>query len=258
MVARDVIPYEVQGSGAGRVILLHHWFGDRTAFAPMREHLNGEAFSYAFPDCRGCGEAQQMAGAFTMEEIAADVLAVADELDWDTFSVVGHSMGAIAAQLVLLNAPDRVRSLIGVAPMPASGFPLEGEYRDLFYGAVENPANRRAIIDTVTGGQEDDAWLDAMVSRSLARTTPEAFRGYLESWSTTDFHERVRGNRTPVLVVTGAHDPVLGADAARGTWLEWYPNAELDVLDGCGHFPTEETPQALAASLVQFLSRFAK
>ncbi len=251
----QVIPHEVLGNGSQRALLLHNWFGDRSSFDPMREHLNGDAFSYAFLDCRGYGQAIDADGAFTMEEVAEDALAVADHLGWETFSVIGHSMGAKAAQLMLLNAPSRVRSIIGVSPVPASGFPLEGEAWELFAGAAENPGNRRAIIDNTTGGRRETAWLDAMVSRSVERSSATAFRAYLDSWARTDFHERVMDNPTPVLLVVGADDPALSPEVMQATWLQWYRNAQLEVLPDTGHYAPEESPEALAATVERFLGR---
>lgn len=249
-----VLPYDVQGSGPGRALVLHNWFGDRTSFAPLRAHLDGDTGTYAFVDCRGYGEAIDSGGEFTMEEVAADALAVADDLGWDSFSVIGHSMGGKAAQLMLLDAPDRIRSLVGISPVSAAGFPLDGESWELFAGAAEEPANRRVIIDTTTGGRYDDAWLDALVERSLARSSATAFRAYLDSWSRTDFHHRVKDNPTPVLLVVGAHDPALGEAAMAAGWLQWYPNARLEVLPEAGHYAPEETPEALAAAIEAFLA----
>ncbi|GAA0656342.1 alpha/beta hydrolase [Kitasatospora atroaurantiaca] len=251
----QVVPHEVQGSGSERALLLHNWFGDRSSFDPIREHLNGDTFSYAFLDCRGYGEAKDADGAFTMEEVAEDALAVADHLGWQTFSVIGHSMGGKAAQLMMLDAPSRVRSIIGISPVPASGFPLDEATWELFAGAADNPANRRAIIDNTTGGQHDAAWLDAMVSRSVERSSATAFRAYLNSWSRDDFHERVKDNPTPVLLVAGANDPALGPEALQATWLQWYPNAQLEVLQNAGHYAPEEDPAALAAAVERYLGR---
>ncbi|MEU2244451.1 MULTISPECIES: alpha/beta fold hydrolase [Streptomyces] len=249
-----VLPYDVQGDGPGRALVLHNWFGDRTSFSPLRAHLDGALGTYAFVDCRGYGEARDIEGDYTMEEVAADALAVADDLGWDSFSVIGHSMGGKAAQLMLLDAPDRVRSLIGISPVSAAGFPLDGETWELFAGAADSPANRRAIIDNTTGGRYDDAWLSALVDRSVSRSSPIAFRAYLDSWSGPDFHERVRDNPTPVLLVVGAHDPALGTEAMEATWLRWYPNARLDVLKDAGHYAPEENPQALAEAIEAFLA----
>ncbi|MFF8276088.1 alpha/beta fold hydrolase [Streptomyces lateritius] len=250
----QVLPYDVQGSGSRRALVLHNWFGDRTSFDPLRAHLDKDAGTYAFLDCRGYGEAIGTEGAFTMEEVAADALAVADHLGWDAFSVIGHSMGAKAAQLMLLDAPARVRSLIGISPVSAAGFPLDGASWELFAGAAEDPGNRRVIIDTTTGGRYDDAWLGQVVERSLERSSAAAFRAYLDSWSRTDFHHRVKDNPTPVLLVVGAHDPALGAAAMEATWLRWYPNARLEVLAEAGHYAPEESPGALAEAIEAFLA----
>ncbi|MFD9614441.1 alpha/beta fold hydrolase [Streptomyces sp. NPDC004288] len=249
-----VLPYDVHGEGPGRALVLHNWFGDRTSFAPLRAHLDAAVGSYAFVDCRGYGDALDHAGAYTMEEVAADALAVADDLGWESFSVIGHSMGGKAAQLMLLDAPHRVRSIIGVSPVSAAGFPLDGDTWELFAGAADEPANRRAIIDNTTGGRYDDAWLGALVERSVTRSSATAFRAYLDSWSRADFHERVRDNPVPVLLVVGAHDPALGTDAMEATWLRWYPNARLEVLKDAGHYAPEETPQALAEAIEAFLA----
>ncbi|MEU9142604.1 alpha/beta hydrolase [Streptomyces sp. NPDC048349] len=254
--AGNVIPYEVQGSGPGRIIALHHWLSDRSSFGHLRQHLDGGAFSYAFVDCRGYGEAMDTPGTYTMEEIAADALAVADDLGWDTFSVIGHSMGGKAAQQMVLDAPSRVRSIIGISPVPASGFPLEGEMWELFSGAVEDSGNRRTIFDALTGSRHDDAWLDARVNGS-ERSSQAALRSYLESWTRgPDIHELVKGNATPVLVVAGASDPAMGPDTMRSTWLQWYPNAELEGFDDAGHFAPDESPEALATVVERFLGRW--
>ncbi|MCT4351950.1 alpha/beta hydrolase [Streptomyces sp. Je 1-79] len=250
----QVLPYDVVGSGPRRALVLHNWFGDRTSFDPLRPHLNGDTGTYAFLDCRGYGEAIDAEGAFTMEEVAADALAVADHLGWDSFSVIGHSMGGKAAQLMLLDAPTRVRSLIGISPVSAAGFPMDPESWELFAGAADEPGNRRVIIDTTTGGRYDDAWLAALVKRSTERSSPTAFRAYLDSWSRTDFHHRVKDNRTPVLLVVGAHDPALGADAMAAGWLQWYPNARLAVLAEAGHYAPEESPRELATAIEAFLA----
>ncbi|MFI8519893.1 alpha/beta fold hydrolase [Streptomyces sp. NPDC085481] len=250
----QVLPYDVQGSGPHRALVLHNWFGDRTSFATLRSHLDDDAGSYAFLDCRGYGEAIDADGAYTMEEVAADALAVADDLGWDSFSVVGHSMGGKAAQLMLLDAPERVRSIIGISPVSAAGFPLDPETWELFAGAADNHGNRRAIIDNTTGGRYGDDWLAGLVDRSVRRSSATAFRAYLDSWSRSDFHERVRDNPAPVLLVVGAHDPALGAEAMEATWLRWYPNARLEVLPDAGHYAPEETPKALADAIEAFLA----
>lgn len=248
-----VPPHESLGHGPHPVVALHGWFGDHRAYEAVRPHLDGSAFTYAFMDYRGYGRAIDQAGEFTMAEIADDVLALADALGWDEFSLVGHSMGGMAVQRVLAEAPDRVRKLVGINPVPASGVPFDEQGWALFSGAPDDPGNRRAIIDFTTGNRLTGTWLDRMVAFSQERSTVEAFRAYLQEWTNNDFHDRIQGAALPVKVIVGEHDPALNADVMRQTWLEWYPNAELEELANAGHYPMDETPIALATSIERFL-----
>ncbi|KAB8191584.1 alpha/beta fold hydrolase [Nonomuraea phyllanthi] len=249
-----VLPHDVLGSGAHRVIVLHGWFGDRASFRKIQPYLNGDAFTYAFPDYRGYGEALDLTGEYTLAEIAGDVIALADKLGWETFSLVGHSMGGTAMQRVMLDAPGRVDRLVGISPVPASGVPFDDDGWALFSGAAEEPAKRRAIIDLTTGNRLPGAWLDEMVEHSLRTSTVSAFRAYLDAWARTDFHAEVAGATTPALLIAGGHDPALSADAMRGTWLQWYPNAELVTFADAGHYAMDETPLALVSAIERFLA----
>lgn len=248
-------PHELVGDGPRKVLGLHGWLTDRHGFAPIWPYLDRSAFSYAFPDVRGYGEAAGMAGEFTLDEIAADALGLADALGWDRFAVVGHSMGGIAAQRIWAEAPERVTAIVGVSPVPASGVPFDDDGWALFSGAAAEPANRRMIIDLTTGNRLPAAWLDAMVDASVRDSDPAAFAAYLPQWARTDLSGRIRGAPVPVKVIAGAHDPALSADVMRATWLAWYPNAELEVLADAGHYAPHETPLALVAAIEEFLKR---
>ena len=155
-------------------------------------------------------------GAFTTGEAAADLVGLADRLGFERFSLLGHSMGGSIAQRLLALCPDRVRRLVGVSPVPASGLPLPPEQWELFSHAAQKPENRRTIIDITTGGVRPAAWLDRMVARSLDRSDTKAFRAWLDSWAGEDFHTQIKGADIPALAVTGALDPspVSRVDAA--------------------------------------------
>ncbi|SOB83504.1 alpha/beta fold hydrolase [Streptomyces sp. 1331.2] len=247
------IPHRMTGTGDHHVLVLHDWFGTSAGWGPFLDYLDGRAFSYAFLDYRGYGRRKDVTGDYTLAEIATDALALADQLGWERFSVVGHSMGGKAAQQVLAEAPLRVRKLVGLAPVPAGAYPLDEAGEALFHGASEDREKRLAILDLVTGQRAGRVWLDRMVDQSLQLSTREAFAGYVRDWTTADLERRINGNPVPVKVIVGEHDLALTADVMRATFLTHYPNAVLEELSGTGHYPMYETPVALAASLEAFL-----
>lgn len=243
----------VVGDGQHRVIALNGWFSDRTGYDGMWPYLDGDTFSYAFMDYRGYGESIGIPGEYTLSEVAEDVLTLADELDWSSFSLLGHSMGGVFIQQVLANAPDRVRALVAICAVPASGAPFDNDAWALFASAPDNVANRRAIIDLVTGNRLATGWLDAMAARSVATSDRHAFARYLPEWAKADLVERIAGSALQVKVIAGEHDPALPAELMRTTWLQHYPNAELEVMPNVGHYPMDETPIALLTSIETFL-----
>ncbi|QGK69345.1 alpha/beta fold hydrolase [Allosaccharopolyspora coralli] len=245
--------YERHGDGPHTVLVLHGWFGAASTWGALRPHLDGEEFSYVFANYRGYGGRQDVAGEYSIAESARDVLAVADELGVGSFSVVGHSMGGSVMQRVFADAPDRVRSLVGISPVPASGVPFDDETWGLFSGAADDPAHRRAIVDFTTGNRLTGVWLDAMVSQSARNSTPEAVAGHLRAWAKTDFHTEIADSEVPIKVIVGEHDPALGEDTIRATFGQWYPKLELEVMANAGHYAPDETPVALATSIESFL-----
>ncbi|HEY3880395.1 MAG TPA: alpha/beta hydrolase [Trebonia sp.] len=243
------------GTGDHHVIALHGWFGSALGWGHLADYLNPAQFSYVFPDLRGYGSRRGELGEFTMAEAAADALALADDLGWDRFSVVGHSMSGVAIQHILDQAPDRVRRLVGVSPVPATGLPLGESEWSLFLSAAGSRSSRTMIVNYSTGSRLTPAFVDRIVGHSLDHADEQAFGCYLPSWARADILGRIKGSEVPVKVITGEYDPTQPAEFMEQAWLQVYPNSELEVLRGTGHYPMFETPVALAMSIEEFLAR---
>ncbi len=252
-----MIGYTTFGNGPHKVLALHGWFGDQDCFAPMYPAIDQDAFTFAFMAYRGYGLSKEIAGEYTMDEIGADALSLANHLGWEKFHVMGHSMGGMAAQWLAVHAPQRVQSVVAINPVPASGVPFDEAGWALFSGAADNPDNRAAIIGFTTGSRHHPAWLKSMVAASLANSKRDAFAAYLIAWVKTNFADQVQGLQTPMLVLPGEHDPALGVDVMKATLMQWYPNAELSVIANAGHYPMNETPVNLATLTQEFLLKHA-
>lgn len=248
------IGHKIFGGGPEGVIVLHGWFSDHTVFDPMMPWLDTDACTYAFMDCRGYGLSKDQDGTHSMDEFGGDALALADHLGWSKFHVVGHSMGGMAAQWVAANAPDRVKSVVGITPVPACGVPMEGDMLALFSGAAENDENRRQILSLTTGDRLGPIWERKAVELSVAVSTRKAFGDYFVAWTQSNFADRMEGLKTPIKVIVGENDPAITPDAMKGTILAWCPNAELEVMTNAGHYPSQETPVRLANVVQSFVS----
>ena len=251
------IGHTQHGSGPECVLAMHDWAGDHTTYEPTLPYLDTSAFTYAFVDLRGYGKSRAMAGDYTVAEIAGDCLAVADELGWQRFHVIGHSMTGMVTQRMALDAPSRVKSAIAVCAVSAAGSPMDEDSWGFFASTTEDDDAFRMLMKTVTGGLSDQ-WAEVKLRQNRETSAPECRMGYLNMFSKTDFADEVQDLDTPYLVVVGEHDyEGLNEAAMKKTFLVMHPDAELVVIPNCGHYPMQECPPFFAAVIEDFLRKHA-
>ena len=241
------------GRGPRKVLVLSGWFGCSADWDGAANALDLDAFTYVFFDYRGYGRSMHMTGEFTFAEATDDVLRLVDHLRWDRFSLIGHSMGGMVMQRVMLAAPQRVECMVGISPVAASAARMPPERLAMFERAVDDIATRETILDNSTGSRLPKAWLRHMAQLSSDTSLPQAYGAYLKQWTGEDFSALVANNPTPVKVLIGATDPSMTAERMTASWLALYPNAELEVVANAGHYPIQETPAALAATVQAFM-----
>ena len=243
-----------QGHGPARVMGLHGWFGTGQSFGDTVQWLDQDVYTFVAPDYRGYGTRMDVPGKYTVEEIASDMFEVAGSLGWDTFDLVGHSMGGKVAQRMLAGQPARVRKVVAVTPVPPVPLPFDEQTFQVFRGAARDPKLRAAIIGGSMGDAHCASVTGRLVAQSLSGSRAEAVAGYLESWAGDDFSAQVAGQAAPILVLVGERDNALTAEVMRQALLPFYPNAQMTVLPSCGHYPIHETPAALATAIDAFLN----
>ena len=193
-------------------------------------------------DQRGHGESLKShdPADYGREAMAADALALMDQLGVGRFDVLGYSMGTRTAMQLALDAPDRVNNLMlgGVGgklfdPRPA--------------GSVEAMAEAMSAVDPETIKTEmlksfrqfaDEQGEDrmALAAASAAESAP----------LTPDLLGRIR---MPVLVVAGQRDDLAGDPEALA---RVFPLGKGVILPGCDHFSA--IPHAsLKATVFDFL-----
>jgi len=108
--------YARHGHGPVPVLVLHDWLGDNANYEALQPWLDGQAFTHVFADLRGYGLSMALPGEFTVKEIAADGLALADRLGGDPFArgllITSVQRGSYAARAGLRQG-DLVREVNG-------------------------------------------------------------------------------------------------------------------------------------------------
>jgi pimeloyl-ACP methyl ester carboxylesterase len=95
-----------------------------------------------------------------------------------------------------------------------------------------------------------------VIREILARRLREEWivRRALESMATGDdwLNGTLARADMPVLVVWGKQDVLIPVDYAAALQAE-FPDAELEVLDGCGHVPMADCPEAFDRVFLEFM-----
>ena len=254
--SNGVLAHELFGQGPVKVIVLHDWSVDvESDYRMIRPFFNPYQFTLAFVDVRGYGRSKTLEGDFSAEEISRDVRVLADRMEWERFSVIGHSMTGMAVQRMMVDIPERLISVVATTPIPASGFPVDEETFSFFESMATDDENFKAGMDGLTSQRYGTSWLDYKLTENRKTVSADAMNAYATMWSKTDFSAEVKGNATPVLVVYGQFDnEALRKDALGAVLKPWYPNLEeTECLSG--HYPMIESPVQYAEAVIGFLKR---
>ena len=251
------VAHFILGKGPAKVVVVHGWFTDHTGYAPMFTSLDQDRFAYAFMDIRGYGKSRNIAGEFTIAEVARDVVALADALGWEQFNLVGHSMGGKAVQKVAMDAPRRVRSVVAVTPVPAPAMPLDPQARAFFGSIATNDENAFALIGESVGNRVSPAWIRWLLRHARETALPEAFARYGASFVDDDYSAGAASATAPLLALVGRYDGGVREEIIRAVFPALYPQAEIRVIENAGHYPMQETPVHLATLIEEFIGRHA-
>ncbi|MCS6289636.1 MAG: alpha/beta hydrolase [Nitrospira sp.] len=255
-----ILGHRVFGQGREKVLLLHHWMGDASSYDPLMPYLDPRTYTYVFADLRGYGMSRHLTGAYSVEEVSADALRLADSLGWERFHVVGHSMTGMVAQRLAVDdwvsGAKRLKSVVAITPVSADGYPADDGTKQFLWDLIHQQALSEQGFSMLTGQRLSALWAREQTTRHFQTSTAEALKGYYRMWLETDFSEDVRRTtvETPILVIGGRQDlPGFQEDHLRRTLGTWFQNAAFTFITDSGHFPMVETPVYLASPIERFL-----
>ena len=266
----DVSLHVVDAGEGGRPVLLVHGFtANAEEVAGVIEPLAELGWHAVAPDLRGHGRSDRPtdAGAYSLELMAADVVALADWLGWDRFALLGHSMGGGVAQIVALDHPRRLTGLVLASTFhgPVPGISMELVQLGCWVvreagmeGLADAQAARRAENpESVAAFERLQEAIPGYAEQSRARlvsTSPDMWMAMAPRFvEQEDRLSRLAALEVPTAVIVGELDGTMGDDCRR--LAEDIPGATLTVIAGAGHVPQLEAPDAWWAAVSGFLGR---
>jgi len=246
------------------LLMVHGFGGAKEDFADHAPSL-AEHFTVVTFDHRGHGSSDKPDAleAYSFERLRTDTLAVADAFGFDTFVLLGHSMGGMIVRGIAIDQPQRLRALI---MMDTTAGPVPGFAPDLMNAAAQIALDEgkdvlKKLLDEVApletephlrtlrerpdyAAINDKKWndLSVMMWASLGRAIG----------SQSDDLNAMRTLTMPVLVMVGDADtPFIEPSKAMTAAI---PNAQLAVIDNAGHSPQYESPLAWNTAIDAFLA----
>ncbi|MQA13821.1 MAG: alpha/beta fold hydrolase [Pseudonocardiaceae bacterium] len=242
------IPARVLVGGTGEPVLFLHGAGG-LMWDPFLDALAGDYTVYAV-EHPGAGEGDALAHLPGIWELVLFYDELLDALELDTVRVVGHSFGGMVAAELAANNPRRVSRLVLLAPiglwrddapipdiaaMPPESLP----------GLVLADPNSPLAEMMVPPADDPQALFEAS-------TRMASILHFIWPIPDKGLDRRIHRISAPTLLVWGSKDklvsPVYAEDfAAR------LRTAEISMIDGAGHLPHLEQPDAARKAVLGFL-----
>ena len=205
-------------------------------------------------DKRGHGLSEAPAGPYSLSDHVADLASLLDSLAVRDAIVCGLSVGGMIAQALTAARPDLVRVLVLCDTAHRIGPPGMWDTR---IAAIE-VGGIAALADSIL-----ERWFSAAFRAGraeelagwrnmLVRTPVEGYLGTCAAIRDADLTDRAAAIGVPALCLVGAEDGATPPDLVRSL-AELIPGARFRIIDGAGHLPCVERPDALAAAMTEFL-----
>ncbi|MBV9862620.1 MAG: alpha/beta fold hydrolase [Alphaproteobacteria bacterium] len=232
--------------------------GGFAAFWQAQVAAFAKKFDVITHDHRGIGQSDQSRIGYTVERMAADVVELMDGLGIERAHVVGHSTGGAIAQVLAIEHPRRLASVV----LSATWTKADAYFRRLF--ALRKEVLQRlgpsAYLQSSTLFLYPSWWiarnneaLRQAEAQGLASFAPsDIVASRIDAILAFDRTAGLSRIRTPTLVV-GAEDDVVTPSYYSEELARLIPGAEIKIFPRGGHCFTQVCPREFNQAVLPFL-----
>jgi len=246
-----------EGSGPA-VLLLHGYPFNRTMWREQIEALQSR-YRVVAPDLRGLGESKAAGVIAPMEQMAADVAVLLDQLRLERVVVCGLSMGGYVAFDFFHSFPDRVSGLV----LAGTRAPADNDH--------ERQARERQAARILGQGMRGiaDETLPKLLARETLERRPEVadrVREMIEGTSPhaaaaaqlgmaarRDYSQDLPSINVPVLIVVGREDTIRPVSDAE-FMHQHLRDSRLEIIENASHISNLDQPEKFNRILREFLN----
>lgn len=236
------------------VIMVHGLGGTSNAWGPQADVL-AHTYRVIRPDLEGSGRSS-VTGPLSIAGFVADLIALLDADGIDSAHFAGHSMGTIVCQHLAVAHPARVRSLALIGPLAAPPDAARVPIRER--AELARASGMVPIADAIVQGatsshtRETKPEVTALVRELILRQDPEGYARSCEALADAQAAD-VSVLECPVLLMTGSDDAVAPPAAVEALGAK-FKDAEVQILEQCGHWTPLEQAGAVTSALVKFFA----
>jgi len=247
------ISYEVDGAPEAPVLLLINSIGSTREMWSRQMPGFTTRYRVIRYDARGHGASSVPSGAYTLEQLGQDALAVLDDAGASAADVCGISLGGLTAQWLALHAPDRVHSLV-LANTAARIGSLEmwTERIDLVHQSGMTAVAELAMPRWFSPSFHERDPETVHAFRAMVQNCPtNGYVGCCGAMRDADLRDHVAGIEVPTLLVASTADTATPPEGLHFI-QERIPGAKL-VTFNSGHLSNVECAEEFTAAVLDFL-----
>jgi 3-oxoadipate enol-lactonase len=227
--------------GSDPVLLLHGLGGCHRSWQPLDQDL-ASTHRVMSLDLRGCGRSEAGRLPLSLDLLADDCVALLDHLNIEAAHVVGHSLGGVVAQNLLVRHNQRLLSTVLVSTSSRLNPEATRMWRRLADMVEQRGLPDSADSQARAFSPQFAAEYPQEVARQAgiaASCDPLVYAAQARAASSYDYTEDLKAVTQPVLVIQGLADHLtpVGGSVILSRAL---PNSTLELEEGIGHsLPTE-------------------
>ena len=257
MAESELLHYETMGDKQNpAVIIIHGLFGDGDNLKSLARDLTPDYFC-VLPDARNHGESPHRE-SMTYTEMADDIVALADELALEHFSLVGHSMGGKIAMEVAMRYEDRVQAAVFADIAPVAYPAHHNGILDALAGLDLDQIGSRSEADKQLSSAIKEKGVRQFLLKNL-RKAGDHFAWRLNLTAITERYQQIADGVSdghysgPCLFIKGGNSDYL-TEQHRAQVTQRFSNTQVKVVENTGHWLHAEKPRIFNRLVKDFLA----